>query len=360
MNKDTVMAYFEVHGNGSLEYISGLKATKDYNDKFIGDLGAFLLDRRAPKHREHIEELLRRSGCNTLSGFLDVSHALSLNDTIWVKGYEQNNICWDKVSLYRNRFNSVISRVAFTGGMYGYELSTTSPEYGTNGSFAKCWIREDGIIKLIKQGSSGASNAGLEPFSEFYTSQVMEALGIKHVDYTLTHRYGRLASKCNLFTNEKYGLIPFSKIAGTVPIGSVVAFYKEHGIMERLAEMLIADSITFNEDRHLGNFGFIIDNDIFKIMETAPLYDHNISLLCYAVQEDFNNIEKYIRGNNKGHKLGGDFVSIAKEVLTPKMRKRLINIHGFKFKKHRRYNLPDWRLEALNKIVNNQIEKILR
>lgn len=89
MNKDTVMAYFEVHGNDSLEYISSLKVTKGYNEKLIRDLGAFLLDRRAPKHREHIEELLRRSGCNTLSGFLDVSHALSLNDTIWVKRYEQ-------------------------------------------------------------------------------------------------------------------------------------------------------------------------------------------------------------------------------------------------------------------------------
>lgn len=30
-----------------------------------------------------------------------------------------------------------------------------------------------------------------------------------------------------------------------------------------------------------------------------------------------------------------------------------------KFKKHSRYNLPEWRLESLNKAVNNQIEKIL-
>ena len=40
--------------------------------------------------------------------------------------------------------------------------------------------------------------------------------------------------------------------------------------------MLIADAVILNQDRHLGNFGFIVENDTGKIVATAPLYDHNI------------------------------------------------------------------------------------
>lgn len=45
----------------------------------------FLEGRRVPKHRKHMEQLLEQYGCRTLEGFLQVSHALSLNDIFCVK-----------------------------------------------------------------------------------------------------------------------------------------------------------------------------------------------------------------------------------------------------------------------------------
>lgn len=45
--------------------------------------------------------------------------------------------------------NEKIAKTAFEGGLHGRHLSTTSPEYGTDGSFAKCWIREDGTITTV-------------------------------------------------------------------------------------------------------------------------------------------------------------------------------------------------------------------
>lgn len=104
---------------------------------WYGDLDTFIQNRRAPKHRENIEKLLQQSGCNTLSGFLNISHALSLIDTFWVK-YEHSNLDWEAVSLFTHPFNEVIAKTAFEGGLHGQQLSTTSPEYGTDGSFAKC------------------------------------------------------------------------------------------------------------------------------------------------------------------------------------------------------------------------------
>lgn len=359
LNKDTVIAYFDIVGTGNLEYINIIKYDKTKIPFWINDLTTFISYRKAPKHREHIEQLLKKCNCDTLSGYLDVSHALSLNDTFWVKKSIQDNLTWAKVSLYRNKFNNTIAKIAFDGGMYGEHFSSTSPEFTTGGTFAKCWIRENGVIKLLKRGSSGAANAGLEPYSEFYASQILDALEIEHVSYELSSKDNKLVSKCKLFTTEDVGLIPYSALSKNGNIGQVVNYYREMGLYNFISEMFIADSIMFNEDRHLGNFGFLVDNNSGKIIGTAPLYDHNISLLCYAMRDDFNNINNYIKANNKGPRLGSDFITVAKELITPDIKKKLINMHGFTLKKHPRYNLPDWRIEQLNKLINKQIELIL-
>lgn len=45
--------------------------------------------------------------------------------------------------------------------------------------------------------------------------------------------------------------------------------------------------------------------------------------------------------------------------LTSKTRKLLIDLHDFKFEKHRKLNLPDWRLESLTVMLHDTIEAIL-
>lgn len=176
LNKDKVLAKFKVVGEGVLESI---EIVEQYSQmpSWIFDLSTFIENRRAPKNRENIAKLLEMSGCHTIYGWLSTTHALSLIDTYWVKPVA-STLTWKKVSLFTHEFNEVVAKTAFEGGLHGYNLSTTSPEYGTDGTFAKCWIRENGIIKLLKRGSTGARNAGLEPFSEFYTSQIAEALDL--------------------------------------------------------------------------------------------------------------------------------------------------------------------------------------
>ena len=80
----------------------------------LQSLTAWLEKRKAPKHRKHIEPLLERYGCVGLEGFLHVTHALSLNDTFWVKE-ESETLGWDEVSLYRNEFDALIAQAAFSG-----------------------------------------------------------------------------------------------------------------------------------------------------------------------------------------------------------------------------------------------------
>ena len=86
LNKDTPFLEFSTQEDEFGDVVA-LEGTWFSSLRPIGykSLLSFLEGRRAPKHRKHIEQLLAQYGCRTLDGFLQVSHALSLNDTFWVK-----------------------------------------------------------------------------------------------------------------------------------------------------------------------------------------------------------------------------------------------------------------------------------
>ena len=238
-----------------------------------------------------------------------MSHALSLVDTFWVKSVD-SDLDWNKISLFRHPFNEVIAKTAFEGGLHGRNLSTTSPEYGTDGSFAKCWIREGesgslGQIKMLKRGSSGARNAGLEPYSEYYASQLVSVFTSNYVNYNLRSVNNRICSVCDIFTSEKYGFLPYAAIdRGNTTILDIREIFKNYHLEKELKIMLIVDAVILNEDRHKNNFGFLIDNDTLEIVGAAPLFDHNISLLPYGEEENFADIDNYL--SMKGPRLYDD------------------------------------------------------
>ena len=98
--------------------------------------------------------------------------------------------------------------------MYGEHFSTASPEFSTDGTFAKCWTRLDNQIFLMKRGSEGGANAGLEPYSEMYASQLAAVFCPDSVPYDGVNYHEKKASKCPLFTNEQYGFAPIYKCIG--------------------------------------------------------------------------------------------------------------------------------------------------
>ena len=99
----------------------------------------------------------------------------------------------------------------------------------------------------------------------------------------------------------------------------------------------------------------VFDTDTYEIVSAAPLFDHNVSLLCYAEKEDFN--EKYIK--SRIPKLYDSFSDLAKAVLYPDARRRLINMKNFEFEDKSKFALPEWRVKELERIIRNQIKLIL-
>lgn len=354
LNKDVEIAEFEL--DTIFDDITIVKQFVKLPEWF-GNLDSFIIKRRAPKQRENIEELLRLSGCDTLQGFLDISHALSLVDTFWVKRTD-STLSWKNVSLYTHPFNEVIAKTAFEGGLHGRQLSTTSPEYGTDGSFAKCWIREGERIRMLKRGSSGARNAGLEPYSEFYASQLVKIFTDEFVDYGLRMHNKRICSVCDLFTSEDYGYLPYAAVdPASLTLKDVLRKMKEFGLEEKVKRMFVIDAVILNEDRHKNNFGFIVDNRTQEVVGMAPLFDHNISLLPYAEEGEFVYGGDYLR--RKGPRIGDDWIKTAAMCLDNKTRKTLIQLSDFRFERHAKYNLPEWRLKELEGLIHTSIRRIL-
>ena len=173
-------------------------------------------------------------------------------------------------NLYHNSFNTNIASIAFTGyGIYKWTKYCLSPEFTTNGMLAKSWRRIKNNILLYKSGTEGFANSGLEPYSEYYASQIAKTMDLHYVDYGLSKWKGKLCSTCLLFTNENVSYIPVGRIIKTGGIESVIDYYKKLGesYYQELLDMLVFDAVILNEDRHFGNFGFLIDNNQIKLWD---------------------------------------------------------------------------------------------
>lgn len=327
-------------------------------------LAKWLKHRTIPKNRAYVHNFLSKCGLNINRPMtiIKVSKGLSLNDCYWVveEGFEGT---YDKYNLYENRFSQVLALIAFTG--YGSSIRTSlasCPEFTTNGMLPKCWRRKDGKILLYKGGTSGASNTGNEPYSEYYATQVAKALGVNAIEYGLSQWKGELCSTCELFTSKDYSFLPVGRIVTSGGMNAVREYYEKLGkeFVEALNDMLVFDALIMNTDRHFGNFGFIIDNKTNKIVAPAPLFDHGNALLNFAGRDDLEN-DKALKAyaDTLLPCVYDDFIGTAKSVLTQKHRDGLRKLLEFKFKKNSRYNLPDKRLKMLEKMIQARAKELL-
>lgn len=321
----------------------------------------WLQKRVIPKNRTFVDEILKSLGLsiNNTKGIIDVCKGLSLNDSYWVVPQEFSGK-FEEYNLYENRFSEVLSLVAYTGANASNRAFTTSPELTTQGMLRKAWryIEDDGIY-LYKGGTEGAANTGKEPYSEYYAYQIAETMGLNAVPYDLENWKGILASKCKLFTDIDTAFIPIGRIVREGGIKACLDYYKtiSADAYEDLCSMLVFDAVIYNEDRHFGNFGVLRDNHTGKVIGPAPIFDNGFSLFNMAMPNDFNNLSEYAKTRSTPY--GVSFESICKEVLGKKQAAQLRKLLGFKFQRHPSINLPEERLQAIEKQVEVRARELL-
>ena len=353
--------------------LEGLKAeilsvNNDYKAVFPLDLELtnegilkWLRRRVIPKNRAFVDEILKTLGLsiNNTKGIIDVCKGLSLNDSYWIVplGFDGT---FAEYNLYENRFSNVLSLVAYTGVGAEREAFSTSPELTTQGMLRKAWrlIEGEGIW-LYKGGTTGAANAGREPYSEFYASQIAERMGLHAVHYDLEYWKGILASKCKLFTDIDTAYIPIGSIVKNGGIKACLDFYESISpkAADEFRSMLVFDAVIYNEDRHFGNFGVLRDNRSGKILGAAPIFDNGLSLFNFAMPEDLANIREYAQTRTNPY--GLTFENVCREVMTAKQRSQLRRLIGFSFTRHPSINLPEATLQAIEEQINWRVRELL-
>ena len=324
-------------------------------------MAKWLKRRTIPGNRAYVQNFLAKLGLNEkdTKGIIDFCKGLSLNDCYWVVA-EDFNGKFAENNLYDNRFSKVLSHIAFTGyGSFQKTSLRSSPEFTTNGMLAKCWRRVDGKIVLYKSGTEGFANSGNEPYCEYYAYQVAEAMGINAVQYGLSKWKGKLCSTCELFTSKEYSFMPIGNIVKDGGIKAVIDYYKSLGddYYNAFVDMIVFDAVILNTDRHFGNFGFMVDNRTNNICAPAPLFDHGLSLLTYAMDDDLEDWDSYAK--TRVPATYSDFIELAKQLMGYSQKEKLRKLINFKVKKHSRYNWSNYRLKAIEQLLQKMIRQLL-
>ena len=358
MNQDEIILQFDYVEETAIDYyfeeVNQISDTLPYG---FTDIEKWLGARKAPKHRKHIKALIAELGCNTLVGYIEVTHAVSLNDTYWVKKVDED-ISWGDISPYTNEFNDVVAQYAFSGNLSRGDFSGTIPELSTDGTYAKCWVREDNEIYLCKAGSDEFE--GIEPKLECIASDVYKAICANSVEYRLACLNDTEVSKCKLFTDEQNGFISVVRTVKRerMTVQQLYNIYEELGCGGEFRRMLVADAVVMNTDRHLGNVGFMIDNGTQKLINIAPIFDFNKSLLPGLTMEIYENKRRfgeYVK--NQLPRLGTDFIGVAKYFMNSDIECDLRKIlDEFTINEG---SLPEWKVRVINMIIRENILKIL-
>lgn len=325
---------------------------------------SWIRHRTVPKNRAYVNKLLAAEGLsiNRPLDIIRLSKGLSVNDCYWIteEGFQNS---FDSCNLYEHRFSRTLGLIAFTGyGSSDISGLTSSPEFTTNGMLPKCWRRENGVIRLYKGGTEGASNTGNEPYSEYYAYEIAKILGVNAIPYTLSKWKGRLCSVCDLFTSKDVSFVPVGRIIRTGGMKAVREFYVSLGeeFTKALNDMIIFDAVIFNTDRHYGNFGVLIDSRTNKIIAPAPLFDHGNSLFNFAGRDELNDEDamwKYAKTLLPC--VYDDYVTEAANVITHEQRNILRGLLNIRLKRHSRYNLPKERLALIEKMISRRVGELL-
>ena len=318
--------------------------------------------RKIPRNRKNMENIFNLKlkelelDNNSFMNYIDISYGLSLNDSYWIVPADKE-LYWKDYNLYKNRFSEIVSLVAF-GEKRTSEIGDikTSPEYTTDGMLAKCWTVLNDEIVLLKKSSEHHKK---EAFTEYYMCQIAEIMGFEHIKYDIINYHKNIVSSCSLFTNEDTGFIPMyycMKQEDTFKEGAKLleAVTKIYG-KEKIEDLMLFDSLIYNTDRHLGNFGMLVNNNTREFLKPAPIFDNGNSILSF-LSEDPTKEDTF---NHYTSKFNIDFNILSILSVQERHREGLEKLKNFKFIRHPKFNLENSLLEKAEAFIQKRASFII-
>lgn len=326
----------------------------------------FILNKLIPKNRANLECFLSAVNIelDDYKAILDYSKGLSIIDAYWIT--RDDGLRYEDFNLFDNEISNELSLAVFNGTKTKVNNAVLSPEFTTNGAIPKCWIKKDDGYYLYKSSTAylGFANTGNEPYSEYYSCQLLKSLGIPYINYDLEMYQGEIVSVCKIFTSKDIAYVPIHLVANIDDLDKAYNWCLEHNLEEAFGDMILFDALIYNHDRHLGNFGIIKDNHTGNILGMAPIFDNGAGLLAYislSKLKDLDTFEEYYKNNNDFNKSNDwiDFRYHVRKYCDDRQLNKLKKLDNFKFTKHPRYNLLEGRLEYLNILIDYRIKELM-
>lgn len=247
----------------------------------------------------------------------------SVSDKYWLspKNTKIAPLVYKKmIAKIEDKANSLLDdfgNICFTKNIYLKEnlckikLNTKPFDFLNNFNFClggvtnKRWTYKDNNLVLVKQRNAEYAQ---EPINEILATKVLDCLNFEHlpyVKYYLSIDGLELCSECKNFLGEKeefitaYDIVKaFKRDKNDDIYTHLVKCLKSLEIdncVEFIDSMIIFDRLTFNFDRHLGNFGVIRDVETGKITKMAPLFDFGG---CFFFNYNDEILEKHEKAKN--------------------------------------------------------------
>ena len=324
----------------------------------------WLSTRALPQNRRFATELCRSLGLsvNDRSGILAVSRGLSLNDSYWIvpEGCDDS---FADCNLYENGFSSVLAAVAYTGVVSDQRgLTPATPELTTNGNLRKAWrIESDGTRRLYKGSTDARAEYG-EARVEFLASQVAEAMGLDSVRYGLSRwddASPDVCSTCDCFCTPEVSYVPqalaFDQSSHTAAARSYLLWGLDR--FEHYASMMVFDSLVYNTDRHLTNFGVLRASRTGEYLGCAPVFDNGRSLffnLTFDQADSFATESNFVLPSWPQV----TFDEQARRLIGEVQVEQLNRLASFEFANSEAYPFPDAFLTSLSSFVRRRAEEL--
>lgn len=279
-NKNTPLLDVEIESGMIIRY--GKVKNPDFMPVILQDnlsketINKWLNGRKIPEKREGLTEA--RLLCPE---FQTYRHMFSLSDQYWFSLHPRDD--WAALNFFTNRYPNDAGELFFRPWKADLRSAKReNPDVTTNGVLRKRWIQdEEGTSYLLKAGSKKYHQ---EPLSEVLATMMLQKLNIiPFVEYDLVIEGMRLCSKCRNFVTKDTEFVPASHIYKKEPdrpgethyehLIRMCEIYGVPGARDFINNMIAADYLLCNYDRHLGNFGFIRDVETGKFTGMAPLFD---------------------------------------------------------------------------------------
>lgn len=204
---------------------------------------------------------------------------VSIIDSYWVKENETDR--FSDVNIRVNSFKEILD-VA----LYGYNPTITMnmicPDLTTQGLFRKAWIRDENELYLLK--SDNTTN-NISTKMEVLASKILDCFNNKISCVSYSGRIRNTASgkiyvdKCKNFVDERYSFVEAWELLEYAR-NNGISYIDYFNQFEHSPDIAVLDYILVNTDRHLQNYGYLMNNKNGNIIGLAPLFDFNCALIA--------------------------------------------------------------------------------